>query len=198
MNIKRIKLADVKPAAYNPRRQLKPGEKEYEALKASISRWSLVEPLVVNLRTGNLVGGHQRYNVLLDLGYTSAEVSVVDLDEKEEKLLNVALNKIKGQWDYSRLEEIFQEYELEEAKVTGFTGQEIALILAKNDDVEDPAAWHDDEEDEEDEDPDFLGASWVVTLTFRSSRDAQRWIDRMGYDATAKAGKKTTVIRMEE
>lgn len=198
MNIKRIKLADVKPAAYNPRRQLKPGEKEYEALKASISRWSLVEPLVVNLRTGNLVGGHQRYNVLLDLGYTSAEVSVVDLDEKEEKLLNVALNKIKGQWDYSRLEEIFQEYELEEAKVTGFTGQEIALILAKNDDVEDPAAWQDDEEDEEDEDPDFLGASWVVTLTFRSSRDAQRWIDRMGYDATAKAGKKTTVIRMEE
>lgn len=198
MNIKRIKLADVKPAAYNPRRQLKPGEKEYEALKASISRWSLVEPLVVNLRTGNLVGGHQRYNVLLDLGHTEAEAAVVDLDEKEEKLLNVALNKIKGQWDYSRLEEIFQEYELEEAKVTGFTGQEIALILAKNDDVEDPAAWQDDEEDEEDEDPDFLGASWVVTLTFRSSRDAQRWIDRMGYDATAKAGKKTTVIRMEE
>lgn len=198
MNINRIKLADVKPAAYNPRRQLKPGEKEYEALKASISRWSLVEPLVVNLRTGNLVGGHQRLAVLQHLGYTSAEVSVVDLDEKEEKLLNVALNKIKGQWDYSRLEEIFQEYELEEAKVTGFTGQEIALILAKNDDVEDPAAWQDDEEDEEDEDPDFLGASWVVTLTFRSSRDAQRWIDRMGYDATAKAGKKTTVIRMEE
>ena len=198
MNIKRIKLADVKPAAYNPRRQLKPGEKEYEALKASISRWSLVEPLVVNLRTGNLVGGHQRLAVLQHLGYTSAEVSVVDLDEKEEKLLNVALNKIKGQWDYSRLEEIFQEYELEEAKVTGFTGQEISLILAKNDDVEDPAAWQDDEEDEEDEDPDFLGASWVVTLTFHSSRDAQRWIDRMGYDATAKAGKKTTVIRMEE
>lgn len=198
MNIKRIKLADVKPAAYNPRRQLKPGEKEYEALKASISRWSLVEPLVVNLRTGNLVGGHQRYNVLLDLGHTEAEAAVVDLDEKQEKLLNVALNRIEGQWDYSRLEEIFQEYELEEAKVTGFTGQEIALILAKNDDVEDPAAWQDDEEDEEDEDPDFLGASWVVTLTFRSSRDAQRWIDRMGYDATAKAGKKTTVIRMEE
>ena len=152
----------------------------------------------MNLRTGNLVGGHQRYNVLLDLGHTEAEAAVVDLDEKQEKLLNVALNKIKGQWDYSRLEEIFQEYELEEAKVTGFTGQEIALILAKNDDVEDPAAWQDDEEDEEDEDPDFLGASWVVTLTFRSSRDAQRWIDRMGYDATAKAGKKTTVIRMEE
>ena len=67
MNIKRIRLDDIKPASYNPRKQLKPGEKEYEALKASISRWSLVEPLVVNLRTGNLVGGHQRYNVLRDL-----------------------------------------------------------------------------------------------------------------------------------
>ena len=161
---------------------------EFERLKNSIETFGNVEPIVWNERTGHIVGGHQRLAVLQHLGYTSAEVSVVDLDEKEEKLLNVALNKIKGQWDYSRLEEIFQEYELEEAKVTGFTGQEIALILAKNDDVEDPAAWHDDEEDEEDEDPDFLGASWVVTLTFRSSRDAQRCIDRMGYDA----------IRMEE
>lgn len=114
MNIKRIKLADVKPAAYNPRRQLKPGEKEYEALKASISRWSLVEPLVVNLRTGNLVGGHQRYNVLLDLGHTEAEAAVVDLDEKQEKLLNVALNRIEGQWDYEKLQDLFEEFSAEE------------------------------------------------------------------------------------
>lgn len=113
MNIKRIKLADVKPAAYNPRRQLKPGEKEYEALKASISRWSLVEPLVVNLRTGNLVGGHQRYNVLLDLGHTEAEAAVVDLDEKQEKLLNVALNRIEGQWDYEKLQDLFEEFSAE-------------------------------------------------------------------------------------
>ena len=114
MNIKRIKLADVKPAAYNPRRQLKPGEKEYEALKASISRWSLVEPLVVNLRTGNLVGGHQRYNVLLDLGHTEAEAAVVDLDEKQEKLLNVALNRIEGQWDYEKLQDLFEEFSAED------------------------------------------------------------------------------------
>lgn len=124
---------------------------------------------------------------------------MVDLDVKERKApTGGPQQNPRASGTIPGLEEIFQEYELEEAKVTGFTGQEIALILAKNDDVEDPAAWQDDEEDEEDEDPDFLGASWVVTLTFRSSRDAQRWIDRMGYDATAKAGKKTTVIRMEE
>lgn len=181
MNIKRIKLADVKPAAYNPRRQLKPGEKEYEALKASISRWSLVEPLVVNLRTGNLVGGHQRYSVLLDLGHTEAEAAVVDLDEKQEKLLNVALNRIEGQWDYEKLQDLFEEFSAEDIFATGYSDGELKTLFGG-----------------EDEDPDFLGASWVVTLTFRSSRDAQRWIDRMGYDATAKAGKKTTVIRMEE
>lgn len=198
MKIQEIEFSRLIPADYNPRVALTPDMPEFERLKNSIETFGNVEPIVWNERTGHIVGGHQRLAVMQHLGYTSAEVSMVDLDEREEKLLNVALNKIKGQWDYSRLEEIFQEHELEEAKVTGFTGQEIALILAKNDDVEDPAAWQGDEEDEEDEDPDFLGASWVVTLTFHSSRDAQRWIDRMGYDATAKAGKKTTVIRMEE
>lgn len=156
MKIQEIEFSRLIPADYNPRVALTPDMPEFERLKNSIETFGNVEPIVWNERTGHIVGGHQRLAVLQHLGYTSAEVSVVDLDEKEEKLLNVALNKIKGQWDYSRLEEIFQEYELEEAKVTGFTGQEIALILAKNDDVEDPAAWHDDEEDEEDEDPDFL------------------------------------------
>lgn len=198
MKIQEIEFSRLIPADYNPRVALTPDMPEFERLKNSIETFGNVEPIVWNERTGHIVGGHQRLAVLQHLGYTSAEVSVVDLDEKEEKLLNVALNKIKGQWDYSRLEEIFQEYELEEAKVTGFTGQEIALILAKNDDVEDPAAWHDDEEDEEDDDdPDFLGASWVVTLSFSSRRDAQAWMDEKGLDATAKAGKKTTVIRME-
>lgn len=136
MNIKRIKLVDVKPAAYNPRRQLKPGEKEYEALKASISRWSLVEPLVVNLRTGNLVGGHQRYNVLLDLGHTEAEAAVVDLDEKQEKLLNVALNRIEGQWDYEKLQDLFEEFSAEDIFATGYSDGELKTLFGGED--EDP------------------------------------------------------------
>lgn len=198
MKIQEIEFSRLIPADYNPRVALTPDMPEFERLKNSIETFGNVEPIVWNERTGHIVGGHQRYSVLKHLGHTSAEVSVVDLDEKEEKLLNVALNKIKGQWDYSRLEEIFQEYELEEAKVTGFTGQEIALILAKNDDLEDPSIWQDGDEDEEDDDdPDFLGASWVVTLSFSSRRDAQAWMDEKGLDATAKAGKKTTVIRME-
>ena len=119
MKIQEIEFSRLIPADYNPRAALTPDMPEFERLKNSIETFGNVEPIVWNERTGHIVGGHQRLAVLQHLGYTSAEVSVVDLDEKEEKLLNVALNKIKGQWDYSRLEEIFQEYELEEAKVTG-------------------------------------------------------------------------------
>ena len=123
MKIQEIEFSRLIPADYNPRVALTPDMPEFERLKNSIETFGNVEPIVWNERTGHIVGGHQRLAVLQHLGYTSAEVSVVDLDEKEEKLLNVALNKIKGQWDYSRLEEIFQEDELEEAKVTGFTGK---------------------------------------------------------------------------
>lgn len=196
MKIQEIEFSRLIPADYNPRVALTPDMPEFERLKNSIETFGNVEPIVWNERTGHIVGGHQRLAVLQHLGYTSAEVSVVDLDEKEEKLLNVALNKIKGQWDYSRLEEIFQEYELEEAKVTGFTGQEIALILAKNDDVEDPTAWQDDEE-YDDEPGDYVGASWVITLAFEHASDARAWAEENGHSGAVKNGASTTVIRMD-
>ena len=98
MQTKRMLLRDIRPAAYNPRKRLEPGEKEYEALKGSIERWGLVDPLVVNARTGNLISGHQRYYILTNLGETETEAVAVDLDERQEKLLNVAMNKVEGQW----------------------------------------------------------------------------------------------------
>jgi ParB-like chromosome segregation protein Spo0J len=77
MRIKRIRLININPAPYNPRRDLQPGEPEYENLKRSIETFGLVEPLVWNERTGNLVGGHQRLKVLLAQGVEEAEVSVL-------------------------------------------------------------------------------------------------------------------------
>ena len=55
-----MKLKDIRPAAYNPRVTLKPGDKDYEALKNSLERFGVAEPLIVNETTGNLVAGHQR------------------------------------------------------------------------------------------------------------------------------------------
>jgi len=96
MNIQKIPAAYLNPAAYNPRKDRKPGDKDYEKLKRSIAEFGYVEPVIWNIRTGNVVGGHQRLKVLVDLGHTEIDCVVVDLDPQREKALNVALNKIQG------------------------------------------------------------------------------------------------------
>ena len=80
MEIQRIPVARLNPAAYNPRVDLKPGDKEYEKLKRSIGEFGYVEPVIWNRQTGNVVGGHQRLKVLLDMGQTEIDCVVVDLD----------------------------------------------------------------------------------------------------------------------
>jgi len=89
MNIKKMKLAELKPAPYNPRTI---SEAALRGLSASIKRFGLVEPIIVNKRSGNVVGGHQRLKVLESEGVKETQVVIVDLDEAEEKALNVALN----------------------------------------------------------------------------------------------------------
>ena len=73
MNIQKISVEKLNPAAYNPRKDLKPGDKEYEKLKRSIEEFGYVEPVIWNQKTGNVVGGHQRLKVLLDLGQTEID-----------------------------------------------------------------------------------------------------------------------------
>ncbi len=109
MEIRKMPIDKLDPAYYNPRKDLKPGDPEYEKLKKSIQEFDLVEPLVWNERTSRLIGGHQRLKVLQELGYTKVEVSVVDLPEEKEKALNVALNKIQGDWDYVKLKDLLEE-----------------------------------------------------------------------------------------
>ena len=86
MASRKVQIGRIKPAAYNPRVELKPGDPAYEKLKRSIEEFGCVEPLVVNKRTGNLVGGHQRLGVLRDLGYESVDVVIVDLPIEREKI----------------------------------------------------------------------------------------------------------------
>ena len=92
MDIQKIPAAWLNPAAYNPRKDLKPGDKEYEKLKRSIAEFGFVEPVIWNRQTGNVVGGHQRLKVLLDMGVTDIDCVVIDLDLQREKALNIALN----------------------------------------------------------------------------------------------------------
>ena len=103
MEIQKVSIGHLNPAAYNPRKDLKPGDTEYEKLKRSICEFGYVEPVVWNKATGNVVGGHQRLKVMRDLGQTEIDCVVVELDEQREKALNLALNKIQGEWDENKL-----------------------------------------------------------------------------------------------
>lgn len=125
-------IKDIRPAEYNPRKNLTPQDPEYKKLRRSIEEFSLVEPLVWNRRTGNLVGGHQRLKVLRELGVKEVEVSVVDLPPEKEKALNVALNKIQGDWDDAFLVELLQELEAEgQLNLTGFSKADMQKLQAE-------------------------------------------------------------------
>ncbi len=195
--VQEIKVTELKAAPYNPRVSLEPGMPEWEKLKKSIVQFGNVEPIVWNKRTGNVVGGHQRLAVLKSMGYESVPCSVIDLDDADEKLLNVALNKIKGQWDYAKLESILRDFDYEVATASGFSAEEIAVILANNEDLEndedqDYLNW-DDEEDEP-----IVGGSFVVTLVFENAELAAEWARIEGYKDQIREGSNTTVIRVEK
>ena len=97
MNIKVMKLSELNPAKYNPRKALKPGDKEFEKLKNSIENFGYVERIVVNTRTGNtVISGHQRLSVLKYLGREEAERVLFDLDVNNGTALYVAMHTAVG------------------------------------------------------------------------------------------------------
>lgn len=131
MEIKKIPIDKINPAPYNPRKDLQPGDREYESLKKSINEFGFVEPLVWNKKTGNLVGGHQRFKILKQRGDKEIDVSIVDLEPQKEKALNIALNKIQGDWDYSKLKEVLIELDdgSFDINLTGFSDSELKKLI---------------------------------------------------------------------
>ena len=127
MNIQKLAAAKLKAAKYNPRRDLKPGDVEYEKLRRSVEEFGYVEPVIWNSRTGNIVGGHQRYKVLTAMGYQEIDCVVVDLDEQREKALNVALNKIGGEFDIPLLTDLLRDLSADgfDVSLTGFDAAEM-------------------------------------------------------------------------
>jgi hypothetical protein len=133
MEIKKLPIGKINPAKYNPRVDLKPGDPEYERIAKAIEEYDLVEPLIWNKQTGNLVGGHQRLKVLIGRGDKEVDVSVVDLPLEKEKTLNIALNKLTGEWDIPKLGELLTELKLDfnvpDIEITGFSIDEVDKII---------------------------------------------------------------------
>ena len=131
MNFVKKNINDLKYASYNPRKKLKPEDKEYQKIKKSIEEFGYVDPIIIN-KDNTIIGGHQRLTVLKDLGYEEVDVIQIDIDKTKEKALNIALNKITGEWDYAMLGDLLldldsQNYDLE---ITGFDLDEIEGIMA--------------------------------------------------------------------
>lgn len=154
------RIADMNRAAYNPRVDLQPEDEEYQAIERSLKRHGLVQPIVWNRRTNTVVSGHQRLTVLEAQGETEVTVSVVDLDDIQEKELNVALNKITGEWDDDKLSVILNELG-EEAIDTGFTLPGIDVLRDELKSYFDDVTAPDEEEPTEEPEESFL-----LSLTF--------------------------------
>lgn len=133
MIIEKIAVGKLNPAKYNPRKDLKPGDPEYEKLKRSIETFGYVEPIIWNKSTGNIVGGHQRLKILIDQGQEEVDCVVVDMDEDEEKALNIALNKVSGDWDLPKLADLITslDEDMFDISLTGFDPADIEDLFSK-------------------------------------------------------------------
>ena len=152
MKIQKIKIDKLIPATYNPRKNLKPNDAEYVKIENSIEKFGFVSPLVIN-KDMTVIGGHQRLKVLKEMGIVEVECIIVDLDKTNEKALNIALNKIQGDWDEEKLEALLQELKLEDfdTNLTGFDFDEVDEILkdvngSKEDDFDVDSAYEEIEE----------------------------------------------------
>ena len=126
MEFKKLKIDSLIPADYNPRKALKPGDAEFEKIKNSITEFGYVDPIIVNSDM-TIIGGHQRWSVLKTLGYTEVDCVIIEIDKTKEKALNIALNKVTGEWNKELLADLIKDLQSLDYDVsfTGFDPPEI-------------------------------------------------------------------------
>lgn len=132
MQIEMVEIDKLQGASYNPRKM---PEKEMRKLKRSIQEFGWAEPIVVNKmagREGIIVGGHQRWQAAKELGLKEVPVVYVELTEDKEKSLNVALNRISGEWQEDKLTELLisLDQENKDLTLTGLDDREIDRLLS--------------------------------------------------------------------
>lgn len=120
-----VELAKMKWSG-NPREM---APEDMEALKRSISTFGVVEPVVVNRRSGRVVGGHQRIDAMVALGVVECPVSYVDLDDEAEVVLNIALNKIGAKFKWDMMTQLLKAMGETDRVLTGFHDVEVDRLL---------------------------------------------------------------------
>jgi hypothetical protein len=128
-----LKVSELRGSDYNPRQI---SANDYDALKDSISKFGIAEPLVVNShesRNGIVIGGHQRLRACIDLGEKEVPCFLVSLEEEDERELNIRLNRNHGEFDFDALANHFDAGDLMD---WGMTARELELDLTMPDDGE--------------------------------------------------------------
>lgn len=145
MQLDKIKITEITPAKYNPRQI---DIDNYSKLIDSLNTFGLIDPIIINLKNDNtIIGGHQRFNIIMsqsdetelnilklgDIGWVFDQDELRVDDENMEKLMNITLNQnnLMGEWNNSKLETLFTEFELEDIDLamTGFDDWEIDEIV---------------------------------------------------------------------
>lgn len=193
MELDKIKLTEIKPAEYNPRRI---SDEDFQKLKNSIKTFGLTDPIIINLKNNTIIGGHQRYDALVDIlleednlaekeydlikkgdiGFIFDVENLVLKNEDYEKALNIALNKISGEWDISKLNSLVEELKVNnfDLELTGFDDielEEIALETEIFDNLQDVDDLNEDDFLFED---DF---DLNYTIKFNSKKDENLFYD---------------------
>lgn len=203
LDIDKIRLTDITPADYNPRRI---NDTQLSKLSKSIQDFGLVDPIIINLQNNKIIGGHQRYRVLLDkytsndqdlyllklgdIGWAFPSTDLTIDSEEHEKALNILLNQtnLMGEWDNEKLETVLKDLkELNfDLELTGFNDYELDLYL---DDSLGTFDYQDDEYDDDDDLPsdymdvtgDKANKSYVISIGFDTHEDANKFLEWLNY-----------------
>ena len=135
MKFAKVRVADLNPAPYNPRKDLCSEDKEFKQIKKSIEEFGYVDPIIVNADY-TVIGGHQRLKVLAEMGYAELDVVCIDVPKTQEKALNITLNKLSGDWDQDKLQTLLAELNQEmNIEITGFDESFFDKALVELDEV---------------------------------------------------------------
>lgn len=125
LTVTQVPLAQLNPAPYNPRTI---SAEDMANLKRSIETFGFVENVVAN-KDGTVISGHKRLAAARDLGLDTVPVCFVDLTKDLEKALNVAMNRISGEFDMKLLPELIASLPAEMQQLTGFSDEEVTKML---------------------------------------------------------------------
>ncbi len=132
IKIEHVNINLLKVSEYNPRILT---DKQERDLTKSIQKFKLIDPIIANQHKGReyfVISGHQRLKIACKLGYKTIPVVFVDLTPEKEKMLNLTMNRVSGEWNW----EMLRDFNIETLLDTGFDDNDLSSIWDENLEIE--------------------------------------------------------------